>query len=124
MQFSLTLRTNRLQAIKDLLGAGGTVEIRTGAAPGVGNAATGTLLATWTALTFGTPTGTMSVSATADGNAAASGTPGYYRGKTAGGTAHLEGPAGVASGEISFNSAISIGGTVTLTSGTVTEGNA
>lgn len=123
MQFTTTLRTDRMQKIKDDVGVGGTLVVYTGSAPGVGNAPTGTLLCTLTAVTFGTAGATMTVSATADSSAAASGTPGYYRFKTSGGTAVIEGTAAVGSGELSFNATVSAGGTVSLSSGTFTEGN-
>jgi hypothetical protein len=125
MQLRTTERNARLQVIKDALGAGGKLKIYTGTAPGVGNAATGTLLCTLTALTLGVPAaGAMSVAATADTAAAASGTPGYYRLAKSDDTAVVEGPAGVGSGEANFNATVSAGGTVSLTSGTINEANA
>lgn len=125
MQFNATLRTARAQQIATTVGSGGTIDIYTGTAPGVANAATGTLLATLTALTFGTATaGAITFSATADASADASGTPGYGRMKTSGGAAVVEFSAGVGSGEANFNNAISLGGNVSLSSATITEGNA
>lgn len=125
MQFTTTLRNNRLTEISTALGAGGTLKVYTGTAPGVANAATGTLLCTLTALTLGAASGgTMTVSATNDTNAAASGTPGYYRMLTSAAAAVVEGTAGVGSGELNFNATVSAGGTVSLSSGTLTEGNA
>lgn len=127
MQFTTALRTSRAALIASTVGAGGSIVIYTGTAPGVGNAATGTLLATLTGLTFGTAAaGAVTFSATASTGAAtaASGTPGYGRLLTSGGAAVVEFGAAVGSGEANFNNAISLGGTVTLSSATITEGNA
>lgn len=124
MQFATTLRTSRAGAIGTALGSGGTIVIYTGAAPGVGNAASGTLLATLTALTFAAASGgAITFSATSDASAAASGTPGYGRLRTSANTAIIEFTCGVGSGEANFDSTISIGGQVSLSGGTITEGN-
>lgn len=125
MQFRVTERNARLEIIRTALGAGGTLKVYTGSPPGIGNAPTGTLLSTLTAVVLAAASGgTMSMTATADGSAAATGTPGYYRIATSGGTVIVEGTAGISSGELSFNSGISLNGNVSLTSGTFTEGNA
>jgi hypothetical protein len=125
LQLSATLRNARLDQIGTTLGSGGTLVVRTGAPPGVGNAATGTLLCTLTAVTYAAAAGgTKTFTATSDTNAAASGTPGYARLLTSGGTVHAEFDAAIGSGSLNFNSAISAGGTVSLTSATFTEGNA
>src|SRR6478752_4750204 len=117
MQFNTTLRTARAGQISTTIGSGGTIVIYTGTAPGVGNSATGTLLSTLRSLTFASASGgAITFSATADSSAAASGTPGYGRLKTSGGTAVVEFSAGVGSGEANFDHAISLGGTVTLSS--------
>jgi hypothetical protein len=124
-QFSTTLRNNRLDAIGTTLSTGGTLKVYSGSAPGVGNAPTGTLLSTLTAVTYaGASSGTKTFTATADSLAAASGTPGYARLLTSGATVHAEFDAAVGSGTLNFNSAISSGGTVSLSSATFTEGNA
>jgi hypothetical protein len=125
VQFSTTLRTNRVGQIGTTLGSGGTLKIYSGSAPGVGNAATGTLLSTLTAVVYNTASGgQQTISATADSSAASSGTPGYARLLTSGGTVHAEFDAAIGSGTLNFNSAISAGGTVSLSSGTFTDGNA
>lgn len=125
MQMTTAVRNSRLTSYSTSLGAGGTLKIYTGGSPGVGNAVTGTLLSTLTAVVLGAPSGgTMSISATADSSAAASGGPGYVRLATSGGTAITDFTAGQGSGEFNFGGSISLGGTVTLSSGTITEGNA
>jgi hypothetical protein len=124
MQFNSTLRTARAGLIGSTLGSDGTLVIYTGAAPGIGNSPTGTLLATLTGLTFASASGgAITFTATADSSAAASGTPGYGRLKTSGGTAIIEFSCGVGSGDASFDATISMGSSVTLVSGTITEGN-
>ncbi len=126
MQLTAALRTSRAQEIKDALGSGGSLVIYTGAPPGVGNSVgLATLLATLTNLTFGTPAaGAVTFTATADTNAAATGTPGFGRMLTSGGAAKVEFACAVGSGEANFDHTITSGGTVTLSSGAVTEGNA
>lgn len=114
MQFLTAVRNSVLSAVSTALGAGGTIKIYTGAAPGVANAATGTLLSTLTALTLGTPSaGAMSVSATADGSAAASGTPGYARLLTSGAAVEVECTAGVGTAATMGTTTISGGAVAT-----------
>jgi hypothetical protein len=125
MQFTTTLRTARAGQIASTIGSGGTIVIYTGSAPGVANSPTGTLLCTLTGLTFpSASSGAQTFTATADSSAAASGTPGYGRLKTSGGAAVVEFACAVGSGEGNFNTTVSLGGTVTLSSGTITDGNA
>lgn len=124
MQFNTTLRNSLLTAISTALGSGGTIEFRTGSGPGVGNADTGTSLSILTAIVYAAASGgTMTFTSTADSSAAASGTPGHARIKTSGGTAVIECTAAIGSGEFNFSGAISLGGTVTESSGTFTAGN-
>lgn len=124
MQFTTTLRNSLLQAVKDAVGTGATFAVYTGSSPGVGNTATGTLLATLTAVTLGTPSAAaMSISATADSSGDASGTPGYCRltGGTGGTT--IDFTAAVGSGDANFGGTVSLGGSVSMTSGSITAGN-
>ena len=88
-----------LDAGLDLLD-GGTIDIRTGAAPtNVEDAATGTLLGTCTfnatafpASADGTDKATATANAITDDAAAdATGTAGYFRAKSSGATAHMQG---------------------------------
>jgi hypothetical protein len=103
MQLSTASAAAKLAAFTALLD-GGTIEIYTGASPGITNAATGTKLGTlsFSATAFGTPTsvaGTNSVATanaiTGDTSADADGTAGYFRCKASDGTTvHLEGNCG------------------------------
>lgn len=123
MQLSTTTRNALLSAVSTAVSTGGTLTIASGTAPGVGNALSGTTLAVLTSVTLGAPAaGSMTVSATADSSADASGTPGYYRISTSGGTGVIEGPAG-AGQELAITGTISLGGTVTLSSGSISAGN-
>jgi hypothetical protein len=126
LQFSTTVRNNRLDQISTSIGANGHLIVYTGSAPGVGNASTGTKLCTLTAVTFASASGgTKTFTATNDSNAAASGTPGYARlTNTAESTVYVEFDAAVGSGTLNFNATVSSGGTVSLSSATITEGNA
>ena len=125
-----TIRTTMVGAISTSIGATSKLKIYTGTAPAKTASPTGTLLATLTpAATFGTSTtGVLTAGAIAsDTNAAASGTPGYYRiidGSTDDGThTQVQGGCAVGSGDINFSSTIAAGGTVAITSLTYTEGD-
>ena len=127
-------RNARLDRLTADLGATAFLEIFTGApagkTAGVYNADPGTKLASLACsnpvappsagavLTFGT------IAAAA---ALASGTPASFRFKSAASgapaTVIIEGVAGVGSGDLSFASAIVIGGTVSLPSAAITEAN-
>lgn len=95
------------------LGTNSVVEIRTGAAPGPGNTATGTLLAsvtiaTWTAATpaAGQVTGSNPAAVTIS----ASGTAAHFRVKTSGGTAILEGTVGTSAADMILDSVALVSG--------------
>src|SRR5678815_5204137 len=122
-------RNKACDAIVDDIDAGsgaGTVAIRTGAQPtNVGDADSGTLLGT---LTFSDPafgasaTGTATANAiTSDTNADASGTAGHFRIKDSDGNIHSDGTCGTSGTDMIFdNNVIVAGGTIAITSMTVT----
>ena len=124
-----TLRTNMMSQIATVLGATSRLLIYTGSAPAKTSAPTGTLLATFTlASTAGTATaGVFTFTAPGNVTGAASGTPGYARfidGTIDDGThTDIQCSCGVGSGELNFSSTIASGGTVSITSFTITEGN-
>jgi hypothetical protein len=105
------------------------LKIYTGSAPGVANAVTGTLLATitlpsdWMANASG---GSKALSGTwQTTSAAASGTPGYARlYESTATTGYIELDCAVGSGTLNFSANISLGGTVTISTFTLTDGNA
>lgn len=128
-RLSTDARNAACDAIVDLIDAGagnGTIQIRTGAQPtNVGDADTGTLLGT---LTFSKPAfgdasnGTATAAAiTSDTDADASGTAGHFRIRSGNNNIHSDGTCGQGSGDMSFNNAnIVAGGTIAITSFTVT----
>lgn len=106
--------------------AGGSVEIRTGTQPASANdVATGTLLAT---LTLPSPAGTsdngvLTLNADPDleTTGAADGTAGWARVKTSAGATVFDGSVGTTGADFTVNStAITTGGIVRLTAGTLT----
>lgn len=115
----------KAQAIKDLL-AGGILRIYTGSAPtNADDAATGTLLATFTlpSPAFGTPAnGVMTANAIADVTAAASGTAAYWRALGAGVNVICQGTAGTSGTSMILNSTtFTSGGVVSVVSWTYTQ---
>ncbi|QDV34020.1 hypothetical protein [Tautonia plasticadhaerens] len=132
MQFTVTVRSARVGAIKTIVDAGGANTgllkvYASGGSPPAASATTslGTLLATLTAVTItNNSDGTLTISATADSSADATGTPDYVRITNSTDSDRIQLTAGVGSGEASFDSTITANGAVSLTSGTLTDGNA
>jgi len=127
IQLSTTQRTNRLNNLVSNVGASSKLVIRTGSAPGIANAATGTLLSTIslpsTAWTVSGGVATLA-GTWQDTNAAAGGTPGYWRlTDSTGATIYAEGDCGASAGQLNLGS-IYVNGTVVINGFTLTEGNA
>lgn len=115
-------RTNLLDTGIDSDFDSGVFEIRTGTQPATGSdAATGTLLVSITlpADAFGAPSaGAMAKAGTWQGTAVASGTAGWCRLRNSGSTVNIDGAVGA---ELTLdNTSITSGGTVTISSATVT----
>lgn len=133
IQLSTPVRNARLDAIESTIGASAILEIRTGAPPANCAAAdTGTLLASMTlpadymAAASG---GAKALSGTwQDASANATGTAAHFRIKDSGGTTcHLQGTvtATGGGGDLTVdNTSIASGQQVTITSFTLTDGNA
>jgi len=124
-----SLRTTIMNTIPTALTTTSRLLVYTGSAPANTAAPTGLLLATFT-LASGVGTvssGVLTFSAISSVTAGNGGTPGYYRmidGTTDDGThTQVQGSAGVGSGDLSFTSTITSGGTVSITSITMTEGD-
>ena len=128
LQFSVTYRNAMLDQLETTLSTSPKLRVYTGAAPAsVGASASGTLLvemalpSDWMGAASG---GTKELAGTwtdasADGGSAD--TPGYFRiWDEAGTTCHLQGTAGIGSGDMSFNGTITAGQSVTVTSFTIT----
>jgi hypothetical protein len=128
VKLQTALRNAVLDAIESTIGTLPTLEVRTGSAPAATtDADTGTLLGTislpsdWLAAASA---GSKAKSGTWSATAAATGTPGHFRLKDSGGVVRIQGTAGVGSGELSFDNAATSGATLTVSTFTLTEGNA
>jgi hypothetical protein len=141
LQFSTTYRNYMLNnsssganILNALLGSGSNLLLYDNSAGVPANcaaAATGNVLAT---IALGTPESStepfaqataetvtlsgLTITGTASGGSAA--TPGYFRLETSGGTTHVQGTAGIGSGDLSANGTITSGQTLNLTGFTIT----
>ena len=123
---SAALRTSRANAVNTAIGAGAQIEFRTGTMPATPEtAASGTLLGTCVGGSpFGVVSGnTLTANAiTQDAEADASGTAGYVRIKTSGGTAVMDLTVGTSGAEVIMNStAVIAGGPIVFNSLTISE---
>jgi hypothetical protein len=133
IKMSVTVRNARLDAIETAIGTGAVLKIRTGAPPtNIADADSGTVLATltldsnWMA---DAASGSKALAGTwQDTSADAAGTAGHFRIYASNGTTqHIQGTVGgTSSGEDMEldNTSIAAGQTVTITSFTLTDGNA
>ena len=133
IQFSTSVRNARLDAIETTISTSAIMKIRTGAAPAdCGTADSGTVLATlslpsdWLAAASG---GSKAKSGTwQDASADATGTAEHFRIYDSGGTVcHIQGTvtATGGGGDLTLdNTSIATGQTVTITSFSLTDGNA
>lgn len=130
LQFAVSTRNARLDAIETDIGTDAILRIRTGAAPAdVAAADSGTVLAEmtlpsdWMAAASG---GSKAKSGTwQDLTANAAGTAAHFRIYTSGGVAKLQGTCGIGTGDLQLdNTSIAVGQTVTITGFTLTDGNA
>lgn len=131
VQYSTTLRNNQLDQVESTAGTSAVLRIYTGSQPAdCATAASGTLLASmslpsdWMAAAS---SGTKAKSGTwEDTSADGTGTAGYFRiwdsGVT---TCHVQGSVGQGSGDLSLdNTSIVTGQQITITTFTITAGNA
>lgn len=133
IQFSTSVRNARLDAIETTISTSAIMKLRTGAAPAdCGTADSGTVLATlslpsdWLAAASG---GSKAKSGTwQDASADATGTAAHFRIYDSGGTVcHIQGTvtATGGGGDLTLdNTSIATGQTVTITSFSLTDGNA
>lgn len=134
VQYATTTRNNRLDEVTTDSGTGAFLQVWDGALPATPTTApAGTLLASMALSNPIAPAasgGVLTIDVTpvpTDASANASGTPTFCRiatTETGTTTGVMQCSAGVGSGDISFSAAITVGGTVTLTSLTVTDGSA
>ena len=135
LSYQDTVRNARMASVVTAASTTAVIEVFTGAPAGKSggtfNADPGTKLAS---LPLSNPiapaasAGLLTLSTITSATGLASGTPASFRLKTAasGGTSTviIEGDAAVGSGSLNFASAVSSGGTVSISSATITEGNA
>lgn len=130
LDISDTVRNGMLDSIETTIGASAVLKIRSGAAPGIGNADSGTVLATinlpadWLAAASG---GSKAKSGTwQDASGDADGTAGHFRIYASDGTTqHIEGSCGDVGTEdlVLDNASIATGQQVTINSFTLNAGN-
>mgnify|MGYP006269771559 CR=1 FL=1 len=125
--YSTTLRNARLDAITTAVGNGGKLQIYDGSRPATGGAATNKLAE----FTMGTPfasaasAGGLSPSLPSNTTGLFAGTATWARLTTSGGTFVVDMSVGTSSADLILNTtSIAVGSTVSLTSATITEGNA
>lgn len=133
VQYLTTLRNSRLDEVTTASGATAWLQVWDGALPATpATAPAGTLLASMALSNPIAPAaaaGVLTIDVTpvpTDSSANASGTPTFCRiatSETGTTTGVVQMSAGVGSGDISFSAAITVGGTVTLTSLTITDGS-
>ncbi len=130
LQFSVSVRNARLDAVESTAGTSANLYIRSGAAPAdCATADSGTLLATialpsdWMAAASA---GAKAKSGTWSVAASASGTAGHFRIKdSAGTTCHVQGTVGTSGTDMIIdNTSVNSGQTITISSFTLTDGNA
>ena len=129
LQYSIAVNNARLDSIESTTGATAKLMCYTGSAPAnCAAAATGTLLATitlpsdWMAAASG---GVKAKAGTWSGAASASGTIGYFRiTDNAGTTCHLQGTAGIGTGDMQFdNTVVAATQVITVNSFSLTAAN-
>jgi len=130
VQYSTTVRNAQLDALETAVGTAPLLKIYTGSAPAdCATAASGTLLVTitlpsdWMAAASSASkalSGTWSGTASAGSGA----TPGYFRIYDSGDTTcHMQGTAGIGSGDLSLDGTITSGQTVSVSAFTVSAAN-
>lgn len=131
LQQSTTLRNAQLDAITTAVGSAGLLKIYTGTQPAdVATSASGTLLSTHTLgspFASGASSGALAPTLPSNVNAAASGTAGYYRVTTSGGTAvYQDGVVSSGNGLVlnPANNVITSGQPVQVNSWSITAGGA
>ena len=131
IQLSTTVRNARLDTIESTIGTTPIMRIRTGSAPAdCATADSGSVLATLTLPSdwmAAASSGSKAKSGTwQDASADATGTAGHFRiYDSAGTTCHIQGTCGLGSGDLSLdNTSIATGQSVSISTFTLTDGNA
>lgn len=125
--YSTTLRNAQLDAITTAVGSAGKLQIYDGTRPATGGTAT-TKLAEFTLgspFAAGASSATLSPTLPSNVTALASGTATWFRITTSGGTFVIDGSVGTSGADCNLNTTtISSGGTVSVTSFSISRGNA
>jgi hypothetical protein len=129
IQYSTAIRNAKSDAFESTVGTAAKLYVWTNAPPAdCATPSGGTALALfdlpsdWMAAASG---GVKAKSGTWSTTAVSAGTPGHFRIYDSSlTTCHLQGTAGVGSGDLSFDSAIAVGATVVISAFSLTEGNA
>ena len=123
-----TLRNNQLAQITTAVGTSGKIRIYSGTRPATGGAETTVLAELPCSATFApAPSGgVLTVNAiTSDASADATGTATWFRVLTSANAAVLDGDVGTSGSDLNLNStSLTAGGSVAITSFTITAGNA
>lgn len=121
------LRNAQLDAITTQVGGSGLLRIYSGTRPATGGAETTVLAELTMNATFAPAAsgGVLTLNAiTQDASANATGTASWFRMLTSGAVAKIDGNVGTAGSDMNLNStSITVGGTVSITSATITAGN-
>jgi hypothetical protein len=106
LQFNNALGADLWGAFNTNVPATGVLELRTGAPPGPNNAATGTLIASYTLPTtpWAITNKQIALNALAEFAAAATGTLGYFRIRNAADTRRFEGTCGTSGADLNWDS--------------------
>jgi hypothetical protein len=122
-----TLRNNQLAQITTSVGTSGKIRIYSGTRPATGGTETTVLAELPCSATFApAPSGgVLTVNAITSATASATGTASWFRILTSANAAVVDGDVGTSGSDLNLNStAITSGGTVSITSFTITAGNA
>ena len=123
-----TLRNAQLDAITTAVGTSGKIRIYSGTRPATGGTATTLLAELPCSATFApaASAGVLTVNAiTSDASADATGTASWFRVLTSANAAVIDGDVGTSGADLNLNSvSLTAGGSVAITSFTITAGNA
>lgn len=126
LQYSTTVQAAKLDAVETTIGTAPTLIIYSGAVPAncaaadpSGALVSITLPSDWMAAAS---SNTKGIAGSWSGTASGSGTPASFRIKQ-GATCHIQGTAGVGSGDLNLNGSITSGQTVNVTAFTLTGAN-
>jgi len=125
--YSATLRNAQLDQITTAVGASGKVRIYSGTRPATGGTATTLLAELPCSATFApaSSAGVLTLNALTTATAVASGTASWFRILTSANVAVVDGDVGTSGSDLNLNStSITSGGNVSVTSFTITAGNA